>query len=78
MVNSEAIMNGNHAVPQLYQNTNKIFTRINALDMQNTSCEGEGAAVGFIVSNHLLENFMVVSNDTDVLFYCMIAANKRN
>ena len=78
MVNSEAIMNGNHAVPQLYQNTNKVFTRINALDMQNTSCEGEGAAVGFIVCNHLLENFMVVSNDTDVLFYCMIAANKRN
>ena len=76
-VNSEAIMNGNYAVPQLYQNTNKIFTRINALDMQNTYCEGEGAAVGFIACNHLLENFMIVSNDTDVLFYCMIAANKR-
>ena len=71
-------MNGNHAVPQLYQNKNKIITRINALDMQNTYCEGEGAAVGFIVRNHLQENVMVVSNDTDALFYCMMAANKRD
>ena len=76
IVNSEAVMNGNHAVPQLYQNKNRIITRINALDMQNTYCEG--AAVGFIVRKHLQENVMVVSNDTDVLFYCIIAANKRD
>ena len=43
--------------------------------MQN---KGKGAAVGFIVSNHLQENFMVVADDTHVLFYCMIAANKRD
>ena len=78
IVNSEAVMNGNHAVPPLYQNKNKIITRINTLDMQNTYCEGEGAAVGFIVRNHLQENVMVVSNDTDALFYCMMAANKRD
>ena len=76
IVNSEAVMNGNHAVPQLYQNKNRIITRINALDMQNTYCEG--GAVGFIVRKHLQENVMVVSNDTDVLFYCIIAANKRD
>ena len=64
------------AVPQLYQNKNRIITRINALDMQNTYCEG--GAVGFIVRKHLQENVMVVSNDTDVLFYCIIAANKRD
>ena len=45
IVNSKAVMNGNHAVPQLYQNKNKIITRINALDMQNTYCKCEGAAV---------------------------------
>ena len=78
IVNSEAVTNGNHAVPQLYQNKNKIITRINALDMQNTYCKCEGAAVGFIVCNHLQENVMVVSNDTDALFYCMIVANKRD
>ena len=77
IVNSEAVMNGNHAVPQLYQNK-KIINRINALDMQNTYCEGEGAAVGFIVCNHLQENVMVISKDTDTLFYCMIDANKRD
>ena len=71
-------MNGKHAVPQLYQNKNNIITRINALDMQNTYCEGEGAAVGFIVRSHLQENVMVVSNDTDALFYCMTAGNKRD
>ena len=76
IVNSEAVMNGNHAVPQLCQDKNKIITRISALDVQNTYCEGEGAAVGFIVRNHLQENVMVVSNDTDALFYCMIAANR--
>ena len=78
IVNSEAVMNGNYAVPQLYQNKNKLITRINALDIQNTYCEGEGAAVGFIVGNHLQENVMVVSNDTDAFFYCMIPANERD
>ena len=78
IVNSEAVMNGNHAVPQLYQNKNKIITRINALDMLNTYCEGEGAAVGFIVCNHLQENVMVVFKYIDTLFYCMIDANKRD
>ena len=71
-------MNGNHAVPQLCQDKNKIITRISALDLQNTYCKGEGAAVGFIVCNHLQENVMVVSKDTDTLFYCMIDANKRD
>ena len=65
-------------VPQLYQNKNKIITRINALEIQNAYCEGEGAAVRFIVRNHLQENVMVVSNDTDALFFCMIGANKRD
>ena len=45
VVNNGTLMNGNHAVPQLYQNKNKIITRINALDMQNTYCKCEGAAV---------------------------------
>ena len=78
VVNNGTLMNGNHAVPQLYQNKNKIITRINALDMLNTYCEGEGAAVGFIVCNHLQENVMVVFKDIDTLFYCMIDANKRD
>ena len=76
IVNIEDVINGNHAVPQLYQNK-KITTRINELDMQNKYCESDGAAVGFIVHNHLQENVIVVSNDTDALFYCMIATNKR-
>ena len=42
IVNSKAVMNGNHAVPQLYQNKNKIITRINGPDMKNTCCEDEG------------------------------------
>ena len=45
VLNNDTVMNGNHAVPQLYQNKNKIITRINALDMQNTYCKCEGAAV---------------------------------
>ena len=60
LVSSEAVMNGNHAVHQLYQNKNKIITRINALNMQNTYCKGEGVAVGLIVRNHLQDNVMVV------------------
>ena len=39
--------------------------------------EGEEAAVGFIIRNHLEENVIVASNDTDALFYCLIAAIKR-
>ena len=35
-------MNGNHAVPQLYQNKNKIITRINGPGMKSTCCEDEG------------------------------------
>ena len=46
--------------------------------MQNTYCEGEGAAVGFIVRSYLQENVVVVSNDNDAFFYCMIAASKRD
>ena len=46
--------------------------------MQNTYCEGGGAAVGFIIRNYLQENVMVVSNDTDAIFFCKIAANKRD
>ena len=42
---------------------------------KNTYCEVEGAAVGFIVYNHLQEKIIVASNDIDVLFYCMIAAD---
>ena len=45
--------------------------------MQNKYCKSDGAAVGFIVHNHLQENVIVVSNDTDALFYCMIDTNKR-
>ena len=53
----------------------KIITRMNVLGMQNTYCESEGAAVA---RNHLQENVMVASNDADALFYCVIAANKRD
>ena len=55
-------MNGNHAVPQSYQNKNEIITRINEFDMQITYCEAERAAVGFIFCNHWQENVMVVPN----------------
>ena len=34
-------MNGNHAVPQLCQNKNKIITRINGPDRKHTCCEDE-------------------------------------
>ena len=78
VLNNDTVMNGNHAVPQLYQNKNKIITRINALDMQNTYCKCEGAAVWFTVHNHLQENVIIASNDTDALLYYMIAANKRD
>ena len=77
IVNGEAVMNGKHALSQLYQNKNN-NTRINALDMQNKYCEREGAAIGFIVRNYLQENVMVVSNDTDAVFYYVIASSKRN
>ena len=46
--------------------------------MENTYCEGKRAAVAFIKRNHLKESVIVVSDDTDSLFYCLIAANKRN
>ena len=77
IVNSEAVMNGEYSVPQLYHSRNNKTVKINALDLQNTYCEGEGAAVGFIIRNNLEENVIVVSNDTDALFYCLIAAMKR-
>ena len=48
IVNSEAVMNGNHAVLKLYQNKNKIIARINALDMQNTYYEGKGAQLDLL------------------------------
>ena len=77
IVNSEAVMNGEYSVPQLYHSRNNKTVKINALDLRNTYCEGEGAAVGFIIRNHLEENVTVVSNDTDALFYHLIVAMKR-
>ena len=78
VTNSEAVINGEHSVPLTCKNKNNSFEKINALDMENTYCEGEGAAVAFIKQNHLKENIIVVSSDTDSLFYCLIATNKRN
>ena len=78
VTNSEAVMNGERSVPMIYKNKNNFVEKVNALDMENTYCEGEGAAVAFIKRNHLKENVIVVSNDTDSLFYCLIAANKRD
>ena len=75
ILNNETVMDVKHAIPQLYKNKNNI-TRINAFHMQNTYCEG--IAVGFNVCNHLQENVVVVSTNTDALFYCMIPANKRH
>ena len=76
IVNSEAVMNGEYSVPQLYHSRNNKTVKINALDLQHILW-GEGAAVGFIIRNHLGGNVIVVSNDTDALFYCLIAAMKR-
>ena len=77
IVNSEAVMNGDYSVSQVYHSRNNKTVKINALDLQNTYCEGEGAAVGFIIRNHLGDNVIVVSNVTDALFYCLIVAMKR-
>ena len=65
IVNSEAVMNVKHLVPQLYQNKNKIITRIYALNMQNTYYKGDGAVVGFLIRNHLRESIIVVPNGTE-------------
>ena len=78
VTNSEAVMNGENSVPMIYKNKNSFVEKVNALDMENTYCEGGGAAVAFIKRNHLQENVIVVFNDTDSLFYCLIAANKRD
>ena len=40
IVNSEAVMNGEYPVPQLYHSRNNKTVKINALDLQNTYCEG--------------------------------------
>ena len=78
VTNSEAVMNGENSVPMIYNNKNNFVEKVNALDMENTYCEEEGAAVAFIKQNHLKENVIVVSDDTDSLFYCLIAADKRD
>ena len=53
VVNSKAVMNGEHSVPKIYENENHFFEKLNALDMENTYCEGEGATVAF----HEMESF---------------------
>ena len=78
VTNSEAVMNGEHSVPLIYKNKNNSVEKVNALDMENTYCEGERAAVAFIKQNQLKDNVIVVSNDTDSLFYYLIAANKKD
>ena len=70
-------MNGDYSVSQVYHSRNNKTVEINALDLQNTYCEGEETAVEFIIRNHLGDNVIVVSNVTDVLFYCLIVAMKR-
>lgn len=60
-------MNGEYSDPQLYQSRNNKTVKMNALDLQNTYCEEEGATAGFIILNHLEENVNVVSNDRDTL-----------
>ena len=77
-MNSEAVMSGDYVVPQIYQKKNSITTKYDALDMVNAYYEGEGAAVGFVPPSHINENVIIVSNDTDSLFHCLIAANKRD
>ena len=71
-------MNGEYSVPQLYHSRNNKKVRINALDLQNTCCEGKGAAVEYIIRNYLKENVIVVSNDTSALFYGLLAEEKKN
>ena len=79
IVNSEAVMNGEYSVPQLYHSGNNKTVKINVLNLRNTYCEGEGTAVGFIIRNHLEENATVVSNDTDALFlFNCCNAEKKN
>ena len=75
--NSEAVMNGENSVPLIYKNKNNFVEKVNARDMENTYCEGEGASVAF-KQNHLKKNVIFVSNDTVSLFYCLITAIKRD
>ena len=53
-------MNGEHFISLIYKNKNNSVEKGNVLDMVNSYCEGEGAAVVFIKRNHLKENATVV------------------
>lgn len=53
VVNSKAVMNGEHSVSKIYENEHDFFEKLNALDMENTNCEGEGTTVAF----HETESF---------------------
>ena len=46
--------------------------------MKNIYCKGESAVLALIQRNHSQKYVYFESNDTDSLFYCLIAANERD
>jgi len=74
IVNSESIKNGEKVVPQMYTNKNNATIKTNAFDLENSLGEAEGAAVGQLAKAKLLNTTcLVVSNDSDSLFFCLLA-----
>ena len=46
--NSEAVMNGENSVPLIYKKKKKFVEKVNAIDMENSYCEGEVAVVALV------------------------------
>jgi len=78
VVNSEAVMFDDLAVPLTYQSNGTEVIKIIDHKLENAYVEGEGAAAAQIAKYHLQDNCFIISNDTDSLLYVLIAALKIN
>jgi len=73
-VNSEAVISDDHAVRFSYESNGNKVIKFSEQSLLNTYVEGEGAAAAQVAKNHLDDNCLVISNNTDSLLYAMLAA----
>lgn len=76
IINSEASKEDQNFIPQKYINNGQGTIKISLNEEVNRHAEGEGRAVTNLVRNHLDDNCLIVSNDTDSLLYTILAATE--
>ena len=77
VINSEAIEVPDGIIPIQFNLDDGEVRKIPLFNRANSFAEGEGASVGHLVKGHANNSWLVLSTDTDALFYCLMAGVQR-